>query len=155
MDQFYELNVVILFSAKYDYSWISPVEEMRKEQPLYDTSSDDSGDESEADEQKKKKWVFIKHDEDAMYLKMEMPGVGKEDVKIYIEGSIRTYELCVKGIRKLDSKFDDEKTCHKSYECRVSLMPILKYRADMIKAEMVNGVLKGRNVDKLTGRCDC
>ncbi|XP_056698380.1 small heat shock protein, chloroplastic-like [Spinacia oleracea] len=59
-----------------------------------------------------------------------------------VGGIMRTYDLCVKGIRKLDSEFDDDNTCPKSYECRVRLMSILKYKADMIKAEMVNGVFK-------------
>ncbi|KNA20261.1 hypothetical protein SOVF_054000 [Spinacia oleracea] len=143
------------FRAKYGYPYpsSSPAEEMRKKQPSYDTSSDDSsdnsGDESEADgEQKKpnykeKQSIYVKHGDEALYVKMDMPGVGKEDVKIYVEGSFHDHALCVKGVRKSDPEFDEcreYKSCPKSYEYRLSLTP--NHKVEGTKAEMMNGVLK-------------
>uniref|UniRef100_A0A803LLI8 SHSP domain-containing protein n=1 Tax=Chenopodium quinoa TaxID=63459 RepID=A0A803LLI8_CHEQI len=85
-------------------------------------------------------WGF-KQDDNAIYLRMDIPGVGKEDVKVYVVGS--SHMLKVKGIRKLDPEFgDDAETGPKPFVYEVGLVSPSEYKVDKIKAEIKDGVLK-------------
>ncbi|XP_077240256.1 small heat shock protein, chloroplastic-like [Tasmannia lanceolata] len=75
----------------------------------------------------------VKEDENALYLRIDMPGFGKEDVKVLVEQNT----LIIKGESK-DSEDDDTP---RRYSSRIDLPPKL-YKLDEIKAEMKNGVLK-------------
>ncbi|XP_021685716.2 24.1 kDa heat shock protein, mitochondrial-like [Hevea brasiliensis] len=83
----------------------------------------------------------VKEDEDALYMKMNMPGVGKEGVKLWMDMEC----LHIKGEEsKEDAEdeydFKEEKKPKKYfYECQMA--PEL-YQTDKIKALMKNGVLK-------------
>ncbi|KAL6530255.1 hypothetical protein OROHE_014608 [Orobanche hederae] len=74
---------------------------------------------------------------DGLILHMDMPGLGKDDVRISVEENT----LIVKGERekKSDDGGDDE--MGRSYSNRVDLSGKL-YKTNAIKAEMKNGVLK-------------
>ncbi|GAB4834177.1 hypothetical protein Ancab_032442 [Ancistrocladus abbreviatus] len=76
----------------------------------------------------------VKEDENALHLKLDMPGLGKEDVKICVEGKT----LVIKGEGEKDT--GDEQS-RRRYSTRIDLAPDL-YKIDGIKAEMRNGVLK-------------
>ncbi|XP_048492750.1 23.6 kDa heat shock protein, mitochondrial isoform X3 [Beta vulgaris subsp. vulgaris] len=89
---------------KHGTSSIPPVVRMMEEaeqQPLFDTSASYNGRVPDA---QRKPAGHLKQDKDALYFKMDMPGVGKEDARVYLEGST----LIVKGVRKLDTEFEDE-----------------------------------------------
>ncbi|KAF9619029.1 hypothetical protein IFM89_004373 [Coptis chinensis] len=73
-----------------------------------------------------------KEDNDALHLRIDMPGLGKEDVKV----SVEDHTLTIKG----DKEASEEEGGRK-YSSRIDLPPNL-YKADQIKAEMKNGVLK-------------
>ncbi|GMH22770.1 hypothetical protein Nepgr_024613 [Nepenthes gracilis] len=75
-----------------------------------------------------------KEDENALYLKMDMPGLGKEDVKISVEENT----LIIKGEGETESEEEERR---RRYSARIDLTPNL-YKIDGIKAEMKNGVLK-------------
>ncbi|KAJ0042830.1 hypothetical protein Pint_17215 [Pistacia integerrima] len=75
-----------------------------------------------------------KEDEDALNLRIDMPGLGKEDVKVSVEQST----LVIKG--EGGKEGDDEETVRR-YTSRIDL-PEKMYKTDSIKAEMKNGVLK-------------
>ncbi|XP_010689955.2 23.6 kDa heat shock protein, mitochondrial isoform X1 [Beta vulgaris subsp. vulgaris] len=92
------------FVDKHGTSSIPPVVRMMEEaeqQPLFDTSASYNGRVPDA---QRKPAGHLKQDKDALYFKMDMPGVGKEDARVYLEGST----LIVKGVRKLDTEFEDE-----------------------------------------------
>ncbi|KAL2329289.1 hypothetical protein Fmac_022716 [Flemingia macrophylla] len=72
--------------------------------------------------------------EDALLLRVDMPGLGKEDVKISVEQNT----LTIKGEGAKDG--EDEEGARR-YSSRIDL-PEKLYRIDQIKAEMKNGVLK-------------
>ncbi|KAL8150899.1 hypothetical protein V2J09_020707 [Rumex salicifolius] len=74
-----------------------------------------------------------REDENALYLKMDMPGLGKEDVKVSMEEST----LTIKG-EQGGEESEEEK---RRYSTRIDLTPNL-FKIDAIKAEMKNGVLK-------------
>lgn len=79
-----------------------------------------------------------KEDDDTLLLRMDMPGLGKEDVKI----SVQQNSLIIKGEAEKesgDNEEDDSGT--RRYSSRIDLPPNL-YKIDGIKAEMKNGVLK-------------
>uniref|UniRef100_A0A803LLI9 SHSP domain-containing protein n=1 Tax=Chenopodium quinoa TaxID=63459 RepID=A0A803LLI9_CHEQI len=99
-------------------------------------SSGGSSNDTEADGQRKP-WYF-KQDDDALYFKMDMPGVRKKDAKISVEGST----LTVKGVRKLDPHFRDEENCLNTYVVKVTLVERHQYNIDGVKAELKHGVLK-------------
>ncbi|PSS11530.1 Small heat shock protein [Actinidia chinensis var. chinensis] len=76
----------------------------------------------------------VKEDNDALYLRIEMPGLDKDHVKISVEQNT----LIFKGEGEKESE-DDE--FGPRYSSRIDLPPNL-YKIDHIKAEMKNGVLK-------------
>lgn len=76
----------------------------------------------------------VKEDNDALYLRMDMPGLGKEEVNVYVEQNT----LIIKGEGEKESENDDS---GRRYTSRIDLPPNL-YKTDEIKAEMKNGVLK-------------
>lgn len=73
--------------------------------------------------------------EDALLLRVDMPGLGKEDVKVSVEQNT----LTIKGEGGKESEDDEEGA--RRYSSRIDL-PEKLYKVDQIKAEMKNGVLK-------------
>ncbi|KAL6503834.1 Heat shock 22 kDa protein, mitochondrial [Orobanche gracilis] len=71
---------------------------------------------------------------DGLYLRVDMPGLGKEDVRVSVEQNT----LTIRGEVKKESE-DDEGG--RRYSSRIDL-PERLYKTDDIKAEMKNGVLK-------------
>jgi len=81
-------------------------------------------------------WWVSKEDGDAVQLKVAMPGLGKEHVKMRAEKNV----LVIKGEGdKADSEGDDDKVPAR-YIYRIGL-PSQAFKMDQIKAEMKNGVL--------------
>ncbi|KAF8380489.1 hypothetical protein HHK36_027976 [Tetracentron sinense] len=76
----------------------------------------------------------VKEDEEALYVRMDMPGLGKEDVKVLVEQNT----LVIKGEGQKES---EEEESGRRYTSRLDL-PQNLYKLDQIKAEMKNGVLK-------------
>jgi len=76
----------------------------------------------------------VKEDENALQLKVDMPGLSREDVKVSVEDNT----LIIKGE---GAKESDEETSSRRYTSRIDLTPNA-YKLDEIKAEMKNGVLK-------------
>ncbi|KAF5179688.1 Heat shock protein [Thalictrum thalictroides] len=76
---------------------------------------------------------YIKEDDEAVYVRTEMPGLSKEDVKVTVEKNL----LVVKGKERKEAG-DDEKGMN--YNGKFKLETEL-YKIDKIKAEMKNGVL--------------
>ncbi|KAM1024574.1 hypothetical protein ACFX15_037142 [Malus domestica] len=76
----------------------------------------------------------VKENEEALFLRMDMPGLDKEDVKISVEQNM----LVVKGEGK---DLEDEDGGARRFSSRLELPPNL-YKIDSIRAEMKNGVLK-------------
>eukprot|EP01018_Ginkgo_biloba_P013036 Gb_17729 [translate_table: standard] len=74
----------------------------------------------------------VREDDDAFRLRVDMPGLGKQDVKVQVEDNM----LIIKGEAKGEGDAEDIK-----YSTRVEL-PEDFYKADKVKAEMKNGVLK-------------
>lgn len=72
--------------------------------------------------------------EDGLHLRVDMPGLGKEDVKVSVEQNT----LIIKG--EGGKEFEDEEGGRR-YTSRIDL-PEKLYKASEIKAEMKNGVLK-------------
>ncbi|KAJ4756743.1 Heat shock 22 kDa family protein [Rhynchospora pubera] len=71
---------------------------------------------------------------DALYLRVDMPGLGKENVKVWAEQNT----LVIKGEGEKETGEDDT---GRKYGGRIDL-PTEHYKMDQIKAEMKNGVLK-------------
>nr|AEK12766.1 hsp23 [Medicago sativa] len=76
-----------------------------------------------------------KETEDSLLLRLDMPGLGKEDVKISVEQNT----LTIKGEGAKESEEDEEGA--RRFSSRIDL-PEKLYKIDQIKAEMKNGVLK-------------
>ncbi|KAK6935189.1 Alpha crystallin/Hsp20 domain [Dillenia turbinata] len=76
----------------------------------------------------------VKEDENALSLKIDMPGLGKENVKVSVEQDA----LIIKGEGERES---EEEESVRRYSSRIQIPPNL-YKLDSIKAEMKNGVLK-------------
>ncbi|KAG2677615.1 hypothetical protein I3760_12G106100 [Carya illinoinensis] len=76
----------------------------------------------------------VKEDNKALYLRMDMPGVDKDKVKVNVEQNT----LIIQGEGEKESD-DDENV--RRYSSRLDLPPDL-YKLDAIRAEMKNGVLK-------------
>ncbi|KAK6947586.1 Alpha crystallin/Hsp20 domain [Dillenia turbinata] len=76
----------------------------------------------------------VKEDENALSLKIDMPGLGKENVKVSVEQDT----LIIKGEGERES---EEEASVRKYSSRIQIPPNL-YKLDSIKAEMKNGVLK-------------
>ncbi|KAG7028385.1 Small heat shock protein, chloroplastic [Cucurbita argyrosperma subsp. argyrosperma] len=75
-----------------------------------------------------------REDEDALYLRMDMPGLSKEDVKVSVEQNT----LIIKGEAAKESEYEEDR---RRFSSRLDL-PDNLYQLDSIKAEMKNGVLK-------------
>jgi HSP20 family protein len=76
-----------------------------------------------------------KETEDALHLRVDMPGLSKEDVKISVEQNT----LTIKGEGAKESEEEEESV--RRFSSRIDL-PEKLYKIDQIKAEMKNGVLK-------------
>ncbi|XWS36949.1 hypothetical protein CRYUN_Cryun19dG0001700 [Craigia yunnanensis] len=74
-----------------------------------------------------------KETQEALNLRIDMPGLGKEDVKVSVEQNT----LIIKG--EGAKEYEDEDTAVR-FTSRILLPKI--YKTDQIKAEMKNGVLK-------------
>ncbi|KAH6829204.1 HSP20-like chaperones superfamily protein [Perilla frutescens var. hirtella] len=72
--------------------------------------------------------------DDGLHLRVDMPGLGKEDVKVSVEQNT----LTIKGEGK--KEFEDDEYGRR-YTSRIDL-PEKLYKTNEIKAEMKNGVLK-------------
>ncbi|CAO2047425.1 unnamed protein product [Urochloa humidicola] len=77
-----------------------------------------------------------REDEEALHLRVDMPGLGKEHVKVWAEQN----SLVVKGEGEKEAG-EDEAAAPPRYTGRIELPPDV-YRMDKIKAEMKNGVLR-------------
>ncbi|CAD6337193.1 unnamed protein product [Miscanthus lutarioriparius] len=80
-------------------------------------------------------WWVSKEVGDAVQLKVAMPGLGKEHVKMRAEKNV----LVIKGEGDKDSEGDDDKVTAR-YTYRIGLSS-QAFKMDQIKAEMKNGVL--------------
>ncbi|CAK9173213.1 unnamed protein product [Ilex paraguariensis] len=76
----------------------------------------------------------VKEDKEALYIRIDMPGVDKDNVKIRVDQNT----LIVKGEGEKESEEDEHGPI---YSGRLELPPNV-YKLDQIKAEMKNGVLK-------------
>lgn len=76
----------------------------------------------------------VKEDNDTLLLRMDMPGLSKEDVKISVENNT----LIIKGEAQEES--DDEESGRR-FSSRLDLPPTL-YKVTEMKAEIRNGILK-------------
>ncbi|KAE8650062.1 small heat shock protein, chloroplastic isoform X2 [Cucumis sativus] len=76
----------------------------------------------------------VKEDDNCLYLRMDMPGLGKDDVKVSVEQNT----LIIKGEAEKES--EDEEDLRR-FSSRLDL-PANLYELNSIKAEMKNGVLK-------------
>ncbi|XP_057776740.1 heat shock 22 kDa protein, mitochondrial-like [Salvia miltiorrhiza] len=72
--------------------------------------------------------------EEGLQLRVDMPGLGKEDVKVSVEQNTLT-------IRGEGKKENEEEESGRRYMSRIDL-PEKLYKTNEIKAEMKNGVLK-------------
>ncbi|CAI0418160.1 unnamed protein product [Linum tenue] len=90
----------------------------------------------------------VREDEKNIYLTMEMPGLGKEDVKVYVEND---NTLVIRGEVEESSSTKGEGRNYegRKYYTRLNL-PASGYRVDEITGEMKNGVLKVV-IPKVTG----
>ncbi|VFQ88750.1 unnamed protein product [Cuscuta campestris] len=80
----------------------------------------------------------VKEDDNALYINMDMPGLGKGDVKVWVEENT----LMIKGEEAGEEvKEDGEEYARRRYSTRLDI-PANLYKLDAIKAEMKNGVLK-------------
>ncbi|KAL9433791.1 hypothetical protein AB3S75_028602 [Citrus x aurantiifolia] len=85
-------------------------------------------------------WL-AKEDDDNLILKMDMPGLSKEDVRV----SVQQNTLIIKGEGPQNESEsgggDDDQENARRYSTRIDL-PSNLYKFDDVKAEMKNGVLK-------------
>ncbi|CAM0944049.1 unnamed protein product [Alopecurus aequalis] len=77
-----------------------------------------------------------KEDEEALHLRVDMPGLGKEHVKVWAEQN----SLVIKGEGEKEAG-EEEGAAAPRYSGRIELAGDV-YRMDQIKAEMKNGVLR-------------
>lgn len=82
----------------------------------------------------RRNWDARESDE-GLHLRVDMPGLGKEDVKV----SVKHNTLVIQGEGKKESEDDDEGG--RRYSSRIDL-PEKLYKTNEIKGEMKNGVLK-------------
>lgn len=76
----------------------------------------------------------VREDDNALYLRMDMPGLSKEDVKVSVEQNT----LIIKGEAAKESEDEEDR---RRFSSRLDL-PANLYELNSIKAEMKNGVLK-------------
>ncbi|EMS52237.1 hypothetical protein TRIUR3_32833 [Triticum urartu] len=83
------------------------------------------------------RWV-AKEDDDAVYLKVPMPGLTKEDLEVRADKNI----LVIKGEgEKQPWDGDDDDSAVPRYNRRIEVPAADAYKMGKIKAEMKNGVL--------------
>ncbi|KAM0822754.1 hypothetical protein ACQ4PT_071312 [Festuca glaucescens] len=83
-------------------------------------------------------WSVAKEDDEAVYLKVAMPGLGKEHVKVWAEQN----SVMIKGEGEKEPwDGDDEDAAVPRYSRRI-VVPADAFKMDKIKAEMKNGVLR-------------
>ncbi|MCD9645848.1 hypothetical protein HAX54_035147 [Datura stramonium] len=75
-----------------------------------------------------------KNTEEGMYVRMEMPGIDKEDVKVSIEYG----NICIKGEGKKESTHEDS---GRTYSATIEVCSN-SYQPQFMKAQMKNGVLR-------------
>jgi HSP20 family protein len=92
--------------------------------------------EDEAAAPRRECWVS-KVDADAVKLKVAMPGLGKEHVKVWADQD----ELAIEGEGDKDTEYDDDEEAPAWYGHRIEF-PADTFKMDQIKAEMKHGVLK-------------
>ncbi|XP_050154667.1 23.6 kDa heat shock protein, mitochondrial-like [Malus sylvestris] len=76
--------------------------------------------------------------EAALHLRFDMPGLGKEDVKVSVE---HNNVLSIKGEGGKEDNVGEEEAPPRRYNTGIGL-PEKMFKTDSIKAEMKNGVLK-------------
>ena len=76
----------------------------------------------------------VKEDDNCLYLRMDMPGLSKDDVKVSVEQNT----LIIKGEAEKESEDEEDR---RRFSSRLDL-PANLYELNSIKAEMKNGVLK-------------
>lgn len=81
-------------------------------------------------------WWVAKEDDDAVYLKVPMPGLGKEHVKVWAEQN----SLVIKGEGDKEPGEDDD-AAPPRYSRRIEVAADA-FKMDQIRAEMKNGVLR-------------
>lgn len=81
----------------------------------------------------------MREDNNALYIRIEMPGLSKEDVKISVEQN--TLIIRGEGGKDWEDEEEEEVGGGIRYSSRLDLPPTM-YKVDEIKAEMKNGVLK-------------
>ncbi|EOA14002.1 hypothetical protein CARUB_v10027134mg [Capsella rubella] len=79
----------------------------------------------------------VKEKEDALHLRIDMPGLSREDVKLALEQNT----LVIKGEGKTEEGEGGSDDGRRRFTSRIGL-PEKVYKTDEIKAEMKNGVLK-------------
>ncbi|KAJ8625014.1 hypothetical protein MRB53_033544 [Persea americana] len=80
-----------------------------------------------------KRGFHIREDEDCVYLRIEMPGLGKEDVEVSVDRN----SLIIRGQGEKESEDDDESG--RSYKSRIGFGFLRElYKLDQIKGEMKN-----------------
>ncbi|KAG9451472.1 hypothetical protein H6P81_011437 [Aristolochia fimbriata] len=77
----------------------------------------------------------VKEDGNALHLRIDMPGLGKEHVKVSVEQNT----LVIRGEGEKETEEEGEGDMR--YSSRIDLPPKV-YKLDQVKAEMKNGVLK-------------
>ncbi|KAF7100274.1 hypothetical protein CFC21_101807 [Triticum aestivum] len=82
------------------------------------------------------RWV-AKEDDDAVYLKVPMPGLTKEHVEVRADKNI----LVIKGEGEKQPWDGDDDSAVPRYNRRIEMPSADAYKMDKIKAEMKNGVL--------------
>ncbi|KAM0864177.1 hypothetical protein ACQ4PT_044097 [Festuca glaucescens] len=83
-------------------------------------------------------WLVAKEDDDAVYLKVPMPGLGKEHVKVSAEQN----NLVIKGEGEKEPWDGDKDDAAVPKYIGCIEMPANAFKMDKIKAEMKNGVLR-------------
>lgn len=81
----------------------------------------------------------VKEDDDVLHLRIDLPGLGKEDVKVAVERDT----LVIRGEvqKEVGEGEDSAGVQRRRFSGRIEL-PANRYKVDEIKAEMKHGVLK-------------
>lgn len=83
-------------------------------------------------------WDFVETD-DAFKMRLDLPGLSKEEVKVYVEDG----SLVIKGEQSDENKADESQWASRSHASHYSTRIVLpdNANAETIKAELKNGVL--------------
>ncbi|PON40639.1 LOW QUALITY PROTEIN: Small heat shock protein HSP [Parasponia andersonii] len=79
----------------------------------------------------------VTEDENFLHLRIDMPGLSKDDVKVSMEHN----NLIIKGEAKQEDQEEEDESGRRRYLIRLDLSPVV-YKLDSIKARMKDGVLK-------------